>query len=117
MGIAAYCWRGIYVDFAIFDPNTLTAFDPETGLERYGQDVVELAYSAEYCQLDSMPCEEHIEQAVLDVWDTFDRTAWIEDGQPPVTRDLLVSLLKALSAPAPPLSVARFILACEYSYW
>ncbi|KAK7943786.1 uncharacterized protein PG986_012899 [Apiospora aurea] len=93
MGVADYCWRHIYVNFVNYDP------EPDWDDEEY--DVVEGVYSAEYCQKRSSSCEVGTERAIEAIWQKFDRKAWRRDGQPTVTGNLLISLLKALSTPAP----------------
>ena len=102
MGIAVHCRHSIHVDFANLIPDILAAFGPETYhyWDEYGEDLIEFAHSAEHCQKLGIPCEEHVEEGVLDMWDACDKNAWMQGGQPPVTGNLLVSLLKALSAPA-----------------
>ncbi|KAK8044750.1 hypothetical protein PG993_004774 [Apiospora rasikravindrae] len=102
MGVADYCWRHMYVNFANADPEPYSDDDES---EPYSDDdeidEFEDVYTAEYCQKRSGRCTAVTERATRDIWQKFDREAWRKNGQPTVTGKLLVSLLKALSTPAP----------------
>ncbi|KAK8085208.1 hypothetical protein PG997_006479 [Apiospora hydei] len=75
MGVADYCWRHIYVNFANYDP------EPDWDDEEF--DVVEGVYSADYCQKRSSSCEVGTERAIEAIWQKFDRKAWRRDDHRP----------------------------------
>ncbi|KAK8005886.1 hypothetical protein PG991_012183 [Apiospora marii] len=87
MGVAAFCSRGLNVDFSSIKPET------EDDICDFEND--ESLWRANICSLGSDTCSDVVGSGLM-IGDEFDRAAWLRDGQPPVTGHFLLSLLHTL---------------------
>lgn len=87
MGVACYCCRRLNVDFS--------AIKPETEDDICDLELDESVWDANICRQGGDTCHDVV-GSELWIGRDFDRAAWLRDGQPPVTGNLLVSLLKVL---------------------